>query len=254
MAITYFITSLIDPATQKPDLIISADCKSIAVTDRSTFGSPVTETGFQSAAKFSVYRKIIVEHQSGKTWTMSAQAGGDQLIQPASSTVNTFTYTIGFGDGVYKFRLIEVPVWNGGDNYINQSSTILGPQVVYNAADGLLYKNLVAQSGTNQNQQPDLSPLYWAVIPETDLYNMRFSTFEKIAVFCAANVCYFNTVAEANCAIGQDPCAQTLCGNKNLLNAAKINSLVDGIIWAAQKGKFDLAEKYFDSLATICNC
>lgn len=251
---TVFKPSLIDPATNQPDLLLSGDCLSINTTDHSNYAA-TNEVGYTPLARFANYRKIIVTHQSGKTFIMSSLPGGDQLIPAAATGTQVMTYTIGYGDGVYSFQLLTLPTWNAGDTYINLAANQIGPQIVYNAADGLLYKNLLAYTVPNLNNQPDLSPTDWAVISEADAFLSRFSTTEKISIYCDANVCYDNNVAAANCGISSEKCDdEMLWRNKNFMNSMKLRCLIDGIAAASQKGRFDLAEKYFDDITTICSC
>ena len=248
-----FIPSLIDPATSKPDLLLSTDCSSINVTDHSNYTTS-TENGFDAINVYLHYRKIIITHQSGAIFTMSSLPGGDQLIPTASTGTQVVTYTIGFGDGVYSFQMMNIPTWVTGIQYANTNYNTLGSEIVYNPTDGLLYEN-IDTTGTNASHQPDLSPTWWRVISEADALNSRFSTTEKISVYCDANSCYMNNVVAANCGITSSGCNDDLlCKNKNFMNAMKLSCLIDGIIWASEKGDFDLAETYFNSIAIICNC
>jgi hypothetical protein len=241
-------TALTPPA---PSMVLSADCTTINITDESNY--LFTNLPGYGVTNFSSYRKLYVTHQSGKQWIMSSITGvGNQLITAASSQSNTFTYTIGFGDGVYSFNLISVPTWNSGVTYLNLYQ--LPYDVVYNPTDGLLYKNLMGSNVANLNNQPDISTADWAVITDANL-PAPFSTTEQMSVFCAANNCWQNSLFNANCMIANGGCNDmTICGNQQFLNSIKVRNLIDGIIWSSAKGDFTSAVNFFNVIATICNC
>ena len=245
-------TSFVD---SEGSLTITVDetCSSITIVDSSNYLNG--EDG-HSRADFSDYRFIKMTKPSGELYYFSsidfADIDENQVIQPASSGNDTFTYTFDYDldeDGVYEFTMCNYPTWNDSSSYSATRDTI----VFYN---GELYKALLDSTGVIPEGDATGSWVLYELVDPEDEYTTRYCTCAKIAVLCINTYdCYEKMVHAAYCLIDTDYCNDDLlCGNKKLLDTVKLRILIDSIGYAVSRHAWEEAKEMFRHIKNICGC
>jgi hypothetical protein len=218
---------------------MDSKCSTFTIQDYSNY-STNTESG-HTAADFSQYRVIVITHQSGITYTLSALAGGNQTISAPSSGQNVFTAPVFNGDGVYYFDIFTVPTFNSMASY-----TVANNECVY--YNGSLYK--ASQDSTGQT--PSATSAYWTVITQSQL-SAKYFDEAFVGVACATKTCFDATVKKALCNVGCNPAE--LCSNPCYLAADQLGLLYYNIQTALYNNDPESAELFFDTASSICaNC
>jgi len=237
-----FAVSLIDN-NGNTAITTNADCTSLTITDKSNYTTNIDPGHAQG--NFTLFRRILIEHYKGTIINLSSIGDGDVAILPASSGVNVFTQAVTTGDGRYDITLRSVPTWNAGVTQYQASD-----DCVYFAGNGKFYQCIQ----TNSNSQPDINPLDWKEILETDL-PVKYNTKLFIALDCALLTCLNEKVDCAVCVMGDAFCDDNLlCSNKCFLAAAKLLMLYYGIQIDVQNQDEEKVDKKFDMVADICGC
>lgn len=137
----------------------SGQAQVASVVDYSNYDTS-DEAGHLQAA-FADYKKVILTSTyGGYSYTLSAQAGEDALINtPAVEVSFPITHTAPYEvDDVHNIVLIAVPTWDSGVAYLVNSG-----HHVYRS--GSLYQCI--QDGTNQD--PVTETAYWTEVTDDDL-------------------------------------------------------------------------------------
>jgi len=248
----YFETKFVD-SEGETTISVSSNCDSIEIMDSSLY---LNDEAGHAQSDFSDYRFIRMKTPSGRLYYFSSvdfeDIVIDEIIQPASSGVNTFYYVFDEDidtDGVYEFTMCNYPTWNDTSDYSNEQETI----VFYN---GELYRALLPSQGViPQNDATGSWELYELTNPE-DEYTSRYCTCAKIAVLCLTTYdCYEKMVRDAYCKIDTDYCNDDLlCDNKTLLETVKLRILIDSVEFGVNNNAWEEVENHFVLITNICGC
>ena len=206
---------------------------------------------YYSLAGFIVphhYKFVIITDPALAKFTNATLTGFDALIAAPStgapSDATNFTIP-DVGDGVYQIELYAVPTWQVGDTY--QASD----DAVWNPTDSKLYKAILGSTGS----APELNPLDWSVITQSDLDSMKYYTTEKIVRIFDLNRCLEDQIDIVVCDVEDLFCNdEKLLKDKNFNNIGKLKVLRDGISIADAKEDYDRAKKLVNLTKQICDC
>lgn len=246
---TAYRTLMYDTTTLTDYISVNATCSAITFTDTSNWVTN-NEQG-HALADFSDYRRIIITRPNLGQYVMSTIAGDDvdEIISPASSGNQDFTYTILDTDidGRYQVSICEYPTWDSTPTY-NYGNTVI---VYYN---GALYRAL--QNSTNQ--QPDTAIAYWELYEPTAAEQLvsRYCYIANISVLCISlNQCIETKLHEAICEIQSDFCNDdVLCKNRRFLAVNKLMLLKSGVNYSMNRRMWSEVDQDFNMMRQLCNC
>jgi len=238
-----FQVSLINSGTETVDIVRNGIV--LEINDESNYFSN-TEAGHDSA-HFNAYYKIIVTDNNDDTYTFSALADGDEVINPPSSSTiapieTEYTYE---GDGVFSIKIIAVPSW--------QSLTAPNQWDVGDCcySGGVLYKCILAA-----NSEAVTNITYWEVTTEASL-SSKYYTLEYVIIACDLQTCYQQALLDANCGTTSMICKDsTFCDNKYFLKAVQLFLVIESLQTYADLQDWDRANEAInlgDSICCECN-
>jgi len=240
---TEFKASLFNPATPTVfDYILTPDGLNLLFSDYSNY-----TTNYDSGhllAFFTLYRKVIITHHSGAVYTMSSLGDGNELISSAAAGSMLFNYFLQNKDGVYSIKLLTVPTYSFGANYLGGISTVWLPSTAK------LYKAITSNALT----PPDLNPADWEVIEDEDL-SMKYTDVADALVTFDADKCKCKLTKKAACLIKSNPCnPDLLCKSPCLLNAVKVMILLESANQSFIDLDLNCAGTDIDLIKQICEC
>ena len=225
-------------------ITVSSGCASVSIIDKSNYDVGGIEAG-HARADFTVYRKVVITHQGGTKYTLSSMGDGDAAISPASAGIgtDTFTATLGSGDGVYSVQLYTIPTYQGGDQYE------VGDIVI---SSSKFYKAKKTTTGNTPTPGGDSN---WEEIVEITGFTSKYAQTEHISVVCTLNCCIEDKLHKAFCSLSDFQCDnEILCKNDNFMNAVKLLVLKKAIESSSSNELWTEAKKQFSLSFRICNC
>jgi hypothetical protein len=167
-----FQVTLVNPATDQPDITISSGV--VTIQDHSNYGESVPEAG-HTRADFKDFYKVLITLPTGAEYLFSSLGDGDEIASTPSLGDPEVDYTYLNGDGQYFVTIYTLPTYDPSAAYVITTT----PYVYYATK---VYQCI--QSGTGQ--QPDTSTAYWTEVTDMDLLPSKYRVEQRTVIYVDA--------------------------------------------------------------------
>jgi hypothetical protein len=210
-------------------------------------------------SQFTTFRKAYITSAGGYSYTFSSFYPNDP-IDPNANALIAPAYPSGHdsvvlpaltADGVYTCQLLTIPTYQSCSGYTFQIGNL-----VWDTTSSAIYQCIQLNTYGDGNVPSIPNSLYWTVITEAQaLTNQTYSAIGYVYYIGFTQQCYVNTGSAAICNFSGGTCnIQSLCTNKNLLNAVCLGLLLNDIAYQVAQSNWNQVANDIAVAADICQC